>query len=202
MPAPTLIPFAQRIYDRMLPLQNDEPNNNWALANYLNAIATAYDDVEILADVGPAGQVGWSIIVDINRVPDAGLPWLGQFIGVVLPPGLTAAQQRSAIQTAYGWRRGTPAALTAAIAPLLTGNKTVIFKERDGDPYTLTVITRSSETPNSAAVLAALTSQKPAGIILNYLTSTGFTYLELRATQATYTTTRTNYATYTALRGF
>jgi hypothetical protein len=202
MPAPTLIPFAQRLYDRLLPLQNDEANNNYALAYFLNAIATAYDDVEILADVGPAGQTGWSILVDINRIPDAGLPWLGQFIGVQLIPGLTAAQQRYAIQHAYGWNRGTPAALTAAIAPLLTGNKTVIFKERDGDPYTLTVITRTAETPSSSAVLAALLSQKPGGIILNYLTSTGFTYLELRATQATYTTTRTNFATYTALRGF
>jgi hypothetical protein len=349
VPAPVLKSFAQRIYDDLAPLAAMDAGTGYDLAAYVGALGEAFQIVDDLArdQVLAGGKIapGWSQAVDITRCPPNALPWLAQFVGVVVPPSLSDSDTRNYILNAGGWKRGTAASMTAAVQALLTGNKTVIFSERNGTndtvntfeagtesytalvsatltqdaanfrgggahslktvtgtgansgmasanvafaasynqamrfsflgtagqtyriylydvthsavigsiishvglgtweevafwrvcgavagnlqlridngasgvaqtfyvddvhfqqngPYSLTVITRTAETPNSAAVQAALIAQKPAGILLTYATTTGNTYLELRASQSTYTTARSAYATYQAMRGY
>ena len=342
--------FANRIYEDIAPLAfgDDGADDGSPLAVYVGALGAMFQIVDDLArdQVLPDGTIapGWSQAVDITRAPSSGLAWLAQFVGGVTQIGLTDAEQRNYIKQVGGWSRGTTNAMLNAILPLLTGNQTVIFVERNGTndtiwdfesgteswvlvngaaisqdatqfrgggahslkiaggttafsgakspaqtvtantklgargsilvpagqtwravisdlthsvniayvnivgtgywqefalsgettlassnvvilvdnnggttavnvniddvhwtfdgPYALTVITRTAETPSTAAVLAALLAQKPAGIILTYAATTGFTYLELRADQATYTSTRSYYTNYQNLRGY
>ena len=111
------------------------------------------------------------------------------------------------LKNASGFKRGTPSAIVAAAQQSLTGNKTVILRERDpgaaavnGGAYGLTVLTYVSETQDEAKVLADLMSQKPAGIVLNYQTITGSNYLLIRTTYTNYSTLRSAFATYNGLR--
>lgn len=189
---------AQRVYDKLLPVQSPD------LATYVGGMGDAmFQEIDDYASDGPLDQQGWSILLDLNRIPDKGLDWIAQFIGVHFPPGLTPAQKKVRIQNTDGWKRGTTASIAAAPLPYLTGTQTVIIRERDpaaspSQPaYGLTVITRTSETPDSAAVLKALMEQKPAGIILNYVVLAGQDYTILyNAGGTTYANVFANYLTY------
>lgn len=84
-----------------------------------------------------------------------------------------------------------------------------MFRERDGAAvgypgtpdyaYCLTVITYTSETPDPAATHAALLTQKPGGIRLNYLTADGQDYTSLKTNNATYQVVLDSYLTYTGV---
>lgn len=87
------------------------------------------------------------------------------------------------------------------VTPLLTGNKTIFFEERSTSAYTITVITRTTETPDSDAVLRALMTQKPAGIILTYVTTAGRTFAETTALGHTFATSLTTWPTFNNRRG-
>jgi hypothetical protein len=187
-----------RVLEKMYPVVNDD------MKTYVGAICNGmFQEIDDYASDGDEGEQGWSILVDLNRIPDKGLDWLAQFKGVSFPPGLTPAQKRQQILLTSGWLRGTTGAMAAAPLPYLTGSKTVILRERDPaacpsiPAYGLTVITRTSETPDSAAVLRALIAQKPAGIILNYVVLAGQDYLILyNGGATTYANVFSTYATY------
>jgi len=68
----------------------------------------------------------------------------------------------------------------------LTGNRSVTLFERDTSAYHLTVRTFDAETPYPDRVLAALLSQKPAGLVMDYAVSDGLTYDEIAASGRTY----------------
>jgi Phage tail protein (Tail_P2_I) len=175
---PELTPWGERLRERTAPLAPDDAEHGNAHAHLAGALATALERVAQIYDPddGPPG----SPLVDVDRCPDWALPWLAQLVGVVLPPGVDAATARVLISDVAGWRRGTPAALRAAAGLHLTGDKSVYFRERDATgadpPYTLEVVTLTSETPEPDAVLAALLAQKPGGIVLTYRTVTGWDY--------------------------
>lgn len=203
MPAPVLGSFAQRIYNDLAPLAYDDANHNWALAYYVDVFGQMFQIVEDYSrDDQVADAPGWSVILDINRAPSSALAWLAQFVGVQLQVGLSDAAQRARIQGTDGWRRGSPASMVAAAQQYLTGAKTVIMRERDpvacpSQPaYGLTIITYTSQTPDSAKVLAALIAQKPAGIVLNYRTAAGQDYQSLVTHHALYSNVFADYVTY------
>lgn len=206
MAGPGLSSFAQRLYDGLEPLQFDEPAQAYDLANYCAALGAMFQIVEDYSrdQVDANGKIldGWSQLLDITRAPVEVLPWLGQFVGVAVTTGLTEAQQRAQIQGVGGFNRGTLASMVSAAQAFLTGTKTVIVRERDpaasasNPAYGLTVITRTSETPDSSLVLAALLSQKPAGIVLVYSTLAGQDYTLALADSPLYSNMFANYATY------
>jgi hypothetical protein len=127
---------------------------------------------------------GYSMLIDPTRSPDEGIPWLAQFVGSTITTGLSAHDQRTQLEGLTAWQRGTVAALQAAPVPYLTGSKTVIIKERDTGPYHFQVTTYANETPNQAAVLAALTAQKPAGLVMNYVVFSGQKAFQVRGSSA------------------
>lgn len=184
---------AQALYDLFSTILG--PNTD--LQAYLGSMGDVlFQEIDDYVSDGDNGERGWSVLIDLDRAPDKVLPWLAQFIGVSLPPGLTATQQRQQIRDTDGWNRGTVAAIVGAAAPYLTGTKSVILRERFGDPYIFEVITRTSETPNSAAVLAALTAQKPAGLIMIYNVLSGLDYQLLFSGYATYQLAFAGFANY------
>jgi hypothetical protein len=144
-------------------------------------------------------EPGWSQVVDITRAPTEALPWLAQFVGVTVPVGTSDAVARNLIQNVGGFSRGTAASILAAAQAYLTGTKSVTFTEREaGNPYLLGITVKTAEAPDVSKVLAAITAQKPAGIILDFsVTGTGQTYGAVyNAGATTYSTVFTTYANY------
>lgn len=194
--------FGKSVYEKIEPFTRQDKSNNFALAHFVAACSRLLQEIDTLA-----GEVDglrpWEQLFRADLIPAKGLGWLAQFVGVTLDSGAPEAISRARILSTDGFWRGTPDAMIGAAIPYLTGAKTVIFRERDpaaspsNPAYGLTVITRTAQTPDPAKVLAALMSQKPAGIILNYVVLAGQDYTLLyNAGATTYQSVFTTYATY------
>jgi hypothetical protein len=196
---PVVGALAEEIYGALGPLTAHDEENDWALLRFVSAIAKApqvTDDLVRDSDAGP----GWSSIVDLDRAPADALPWLAQFVGVDVATDLDEASQRLRIRETSGFRRGTLAAIEGAARQYLTGSRTVQVQERDTSPYHLKVTTFQTETPVPDRTAEALQAQKPAGLVLQYVVSTGATYDELKATGLTYDQLAAAYPTYTQMK--
>jgi len=200
-------PYQQQLYDALYPLAYDDANQGYDLFIYCGALARMCDQIETYARDTDDGKPGWSILLDVDRCPTEALGWLAQFVGVKLNPVLSDADQRARIRSTDGFKRGTIGAMVGAAQQFLTGSKTVYVKERDssvssvlGGAYGLTILTLASETPDSAAVLAALQSQKPAGVILAYNTVTGMTWQLVNTTYASWNAVKTAFVTWNGVR--
>lgn len=160
----------EALYERLAPLGYDDEAQDWALLILCGALGVMGQSLRDLVADSEAGP-GWSSLLDVDRCPAPFLPFLAQFVGVRLPVGVAEAEARERIRTPAGFRRGTPAAIVAAAQRTLIGAKTVSLFERDGGAYRLTVVTRTSETPDTAATERAIRGEKPAGILLTYVVS-------------------------------
>lgn len=162
-----------------------------ALDEYLQAIAAMFGQIEDYTldtvDLDGNPLPGWGILFDVDLCPTAALPYLAQFVGETLPTTLSDAEAREQIRSQPNRKRGTPAGITAAARATLTGAQQVIFRERDPaacptEPaYGLTVVTYTSQTPDPAVTEAAIRSNIPAGIVLNYETLPGWDITALEA---------------------
>lgn len=196
--------------DYMRDADTDTTLYRW-LALVTEQMATA---VQVLDDADPATSAsGTCAIATPDAAPAAWLPWLADVSGVPQAETLPESLKRTAIADPATRRRGTTAAIAAAAQHTLTGSKlaTVIThppaaastawvydtahaydsaRRYDGhvtDPWRIIVITWSSETPDPAATLAAVTTEKPAGCTIEVQTLTGLTYAQLAAKWPTYT---------------
>jgi hypothetical protein len=161
----TLVPEAGAyLYQELAVTQPGDDTRAHPLLILLGAVATALGPLHDLARHPER-------LLDPDEAPAFALPYLGQFAGVHFPTGLPESEQRQRIVTPPAFSRGTPQAMIAATAATLTGTRAVRLIERDGDPYNLTVITRTAETPDPAASEAAARSQKPAGMLLAFTVS-------------------------------
>lgn len=199
MPMPELDSFAQSLYDSIAPLTHDDAVHDYPLAKYCAALGKMF---QVTEDYG-RNDGGWDKMMNVTLTPVEVLPWLAQFVGVRLEEGLTEVAQRSRVQETAGWKRGSVPALRGAAASYITDPKTFILRERFNpaapgvdSPGHLQVITYTSQTPDSAKVLAALTAQKAAGLILHYSVYDGQDYQTLLTNHPTYQNVYTSYATY------
>lgn len=117
---------------------------------------------------------GWSAIFDLNLTPQPA--WLGQATGTTTPSYLTAEEQRTYLRDRPGWRRGTPAAIRAAIRSVYPTGR-VDIAERDGSPWRLSVRVYEAEAgPEQQRLLElALEEQRPTGVILTLVAAKGAT---------------------------
>lgn len=187
--------FADDVYEELLPLQFAESENDFALQKFIRALGRMFQEVEDYGRDTEDGP-GWSGVLDVNRAPTKALAWLAQFVGVTVDPNLSDAEQRARLLSTDGWRRGSSASLIGAASLYLTGNKTVIFRERDGDPYRLRVVTYADETPVPSKVEAALNAQKPAGIVLDYRVQLGQDFDQLLTHHPTFANVYSSYITF------
>jgi hypothetical protein len=180
MTAPAVSPLAEQVYADLWPLQPGDEDRGWALLLLVGLLAQPFAEVdELVTD-------GWSILFDVDRTPGKWLDRPASMIGARLPEGLTDDQRRNYIANVGGVQAGTPNAIKAAAAGHLTGTKRVDFRERDGGAWRDTLITRTAETPDPAAVLAAVTDPtvKPAGRKITHLVFDGWTLDEMEAAYA------------------
>lgn len=163
-----------------------EDDSTGQLRDFMEAIAGDLERVALIAGEGDNGQPNWTAAFDLDRAPPEILPWLAQFVGAEVTPAMPEADARSAIRTPDGFAVGTVAAIKAAAERTLTGTKRVIIGQRTPGPGDLYVRTIASETPNPAATEAAIRSQKPWHLVLDYAASTGLTYIDLAAEYDSY----------------
>lgn len=140
-----------------------------------NASPVTYHVAEISGSYADDEEFeSWGRLLNPDKTaPEAALLWLAQLAGVRIPVGTNRTDMETLIAAAEARRRGTVTFMVEVAQRLLTGTKTVYVSERDTSPYHLTIVTRTAETPDSAAVLKALLAIKPAGIALTYTTASG-----------------------------
>lgn len=162
---------ADDLHDALGAWASQDEDLGWPLLTFLGGIGQTLQWLSDLVRDSDDGRPGWSSAMDPDLIPAAGLDWLGQFTGVRFVDPTTEQGKRDGIKAHVNWNRGTPAAMRTAAQTTLTGNKTVNILERTSSAWTMTVVTRTSETPDAAATLKALMSQKPAGIVLTHVVS-------------------------------
>ncbi len=185
-PAPTYGPFAERLF-ASLPEYVKETDylQGSPLKRYLSGVGDELGDVRALADR-----------IDYRTVPDGGVPgdtsdlvhpdradpnwliWLGQLFGVDVTANLAETEKRDAIRFASsGWRGGTKLAVANAAKSVLIGTRFARVFEHStatgigsGTMWDVLVVTRPTETPSPAEVLAAINRKnaKPAGVVLHH----------------------------------
>jgi hypothetical protein len=169
MARPVVTPTTEIAHASMGPWARADADTDWQLLRFLEAALRPLDTLEQIARDTPDGDPGWSSVLDVDRAPVGWVEWLGQMVGVTMPPGLADAEQRDAVRDASGWRRGTLGAITAAAQLLLTGTKRATVVERYGaNPYALYVATYAGQTADPTAVEASIRLVKPGGITLTY----------------------------------
>lgn len=203
MARPAVSSFTTELYDGLPErFRADDEARGWPLLQFCEGIAQMFLETETLVRDTDDGDPGWSILMDIDRVPTEDLGYLAQFVGVQLLVGLSDASQRQRIRETSGQHRGTPDAIRGAAHQYLTGSQRVDLYERDaGDPYALRVRTFITETPDSDAVYLAIMAEKPAGLNLTYEVAPGMTYADMTTDWPTYadlTATGRTYAQLTA----
>lgn len=170
-PAPATTPNADEVYAKLAPVAITDADLGYPLLHFIVALSRMFVKVEELARSSDPDLPAWSQALDVDRVPDYGLAFLGQFVGVRLIAGDTAAASRLRIKSTDGFKRGTPAALISAVQATLTGTKRVRLTERTSSAYTELVVTDPAETPNPTATGIAAQAAKAAGLVLTYSTS-------------------------------
>jgi hypothetical protein len=157
MARPVVSEITEDLYTILKPVAFADEANGWALLILAEAVTGALQEVLDLSEaqtVGGKEYPPWSQAVDIVRTPDEALAWLGQFVGVTAPKQAAGQSDvdyfkylREYIKEAPGFKRGSPGAMVAQAQFYLTNSKTVIFRERNGGAYKLTIKTLRSETP-------------------------------------------------------
>jgi hypothetical protein len=128
------------------------------------------------------GQAGWTILLDPDECPAQFLPYLAQYVGVVVVPEQTEQQLRDEIREPTGWKRGQPEAVRIATRRGLTGeNPLVIIHERTPAPGETYIRTLLSQTPNPTATAATIRAALPAGERLSYEAIEGVTVADVSA---------------------
>jgi len=179
MAAPTITPAGQDLLDLHAPFVGADPDS--AFAWWCASRAAAYDELDqaILSYDDVPGWARLFRVDDPGACPAWALPWVCQFAGID-PDGVGEQDIRDAISLPANLLRGTTASISRVVKQTLTGMQTLIIRERfdpdspgDDSPYHLTLITRTSETSDTALTLAAAAKQKPAGIVLHIVTVDG-----------------------------
>lgn len=181
MARPATTSLGEAVYARLGPVATQDEALGWPLLTLVQGLAEMGREVEELVRPADPARDAWDPLLDVDLSPDWNLPYLGQYVGTRLAPGLTVAQQREQIRSHNGWQRGTPAAMVSAVQATLTGTRYVGLIERDVDQDHITVTVRSGEAPNFAATQAAAAAAKAAGLILAVVSTATITYAESEA---------------------
>lgn len=168
--------MATEVYADLEPVARGDDQRGYPLRALVGAIGQCFDQVERLVRAQP-GKDAWAQALDPTACPDFLLPWLGQLVGVQVPPHVAPVMQRTQVIAEAGFQRGRPSALISAVQATLTGTRTVRLTERAGDAWTMAVATDPAETPNQALTNLAIAQAKAAGLVTGPGTTTSLPHI-------------------------
>lgn len=152
--------FADRVLEALGPAFREHAGD--MLPDLVAGLCAVLDETD---DLMAPGAHTWAKVFDLDVTPFPA--FIGRVAGTPVPAGLTLEQQREYVRARTSWRRGTPAAMQAAVMALLTGTRRADIIERDGGPWKLSIDVWEPETTVTAAeMLAAATTQKPVGLVI------------------------------------
>lgn len=136
-----------RAYEACEPLAVGDAENGYALLWFLDANLGQIEDLESYVRARN-GRSGWGNMLDADEVPDAAIPWLGQFVGVAVDPNSTVAprdQLRKHVRFNRGSRQGIQDYLDSFLLPghhveILERVRVTGGVETDNLPWNYTVI--------------------------------------------------------------
>lgn len=191
--------FWEELYANLRPVAQQDAQNDFALQKFCQAVGLPFESVyELVRDDQTGGQVGWSILLDPNRVPDDYLPWLLQMVGTRPLASETADSMRGRIYDGETYKRGTPQSLEDAAAR--AGATRFIIQERyTGSAWQVRFLFDSGEFTDE--MLARVVAKLPAGIVWSYGFWGGMTYDTMKTTFTNYANVLASTASYTDLSG-
>ncbi len=164
MVAPTVSATTQRLWDRLPEVYREadaleRTGGGYPLLRFLSLYGDQLDEVRVIFDRIDYNSLSEGVVGDRSQLLDPAtadaswLPWMAQVYGVTLAPGLTVAEQRTALAAgASGWSAGSKNSILAAVRPVLSGERLVTIEPNDpfaavaDRPFSIVVHTRHSET--------------------------------------------------------
>lgn len=214
MSAPVISDIGEESYLALGPWAKDDELFEWQLKYFIEAM---FGGMQVGLDVASSDGVrsGWQRMVDPDHVLRQFLPWMAQFVGVIVPMRLSEVEERDFVKNNNGFKRGTVDFIKSFIANQLTGSKTVEVHERTTSPYHLRIVTYRAETPNitfgddfiahptfqesldayptfadfpsgETIIEVFLQDAKPGGLVLTYEVLDGATFRQLDAQYGTF----------------
>jgi P2-related tail formation protein len=164
----------ERLYDGLPEMYRDADvavSGDQPLLRWLSLVGDQASELETIVDRLSTD------LTDPLEADDLWLDWLAQAVGVQLQPAMSEAERRNAVAfSSSGWRAGTKQAIKDAAKPALTGTQFVEVYDHSTDvsvrgaagEFDVLLVTRGTETPDVAEVLATIVRQhaKPAGVKL------------------------------------
>ncbi len=177
----------------------DDEANGYPLRRFCEGwcapLQSLYDIVRERADMPAFG-----ILFDVDLCPAACLPYLAQYVGVVLTPEMTEAQMRNEIREPTGWARGREPAIRIAglrtLRPVGAEPLVFVIRPRTPEPGVHYIRTLASQTPDEERTRAALRAALPAWEVLDYEAFDSATYADIDAAHTTYADADSDLGTY------
>lgn len=169
MTRPAVHPAAEQPY-RLLPdfmRAADEPTGYTALKVTAAGAVAMEKALDFLNIVDPSTSVtGTCELVNAAACPRPYLSWLGWLIGIDTTKIADQYVRDALTNASTAQRRGTVGAIKDVVERTLTGSRYCrVYSNYGGaNPYRLTVITLTSETPDATVSLLAAEGEKPAGM--------------------------------------
>jgi hypothetical protein len=172
MTRPTVHPAAEIAY-ALLPegVRAHDASAGYVSLAMLAGMTVAHREAHDLVRIGnPAtSPSGTCELADPMLTPRPFLAWLGWILGVDVAT-LPADQARSILsEVGEAQRRGSRAAIKAVVLRTLSSAVPAprVWANLSGtDPFLISVVTSTAQTPNTTATLLAALSEKPAGMVL------------------------------------
>lgn len=185
MARPVVSVLTEEFYSALGWWAKEDEANDWAMLKVAAAwVGTLLDPVyEVVRE--REGQAGWAILLDPDNCPARSLPYLAQYVGAVLTPEMSEAQQRAEIKQPTSWKRGQLPSIKLVGQRGLTGTKRVIVRSRTPSVGHHFIRTLASETPNPEREEATLRAALPAWEALDYEAMVGVTVEDVAASWST-----------------
>lgn len=187
MTRPAMNSVATQVYDSLVPFNDlagkDGEAVDWALAYFVNWLCdSTLQQVAGYAFDGDGGELGWSVLLDLDRVPDEAIKYLAQFVGVTINDALDVAGRKAQIANLESMQRGSASYIRSLLDTLVAaeGSSDWVLRERydptnpsvDSAYHFQVIIVTDDPSPDPDPTLLALRKAKPAGLIMHYQRAT------------------------------
>jgi hypothetical protein len=200
MSLPELTHTAEAAYESLAPLATEDAEHDFALAKLVAGIARAFDFPADLARDREDGSPGFAVLFDPDEVDARLLPFVAQFRGLTLPKLADELERRARLRDEGGFYRCGAQAVIDAARRTLTGNQTVILRQRYGSARHALIVTFTDETPDPAATARAIAEEKPAGHRFTHTIITGGDFATITALYADFAEVTSTFDDFAELR--